>query len=71
MNSITIAPADPNTLYIGTEVGIYGSSNDGASWSTGNDGPANVSVDELFWLSNKLVAVTHGRGMFTIDLSTV
>src|SRR5207248_3911936 len=23
-----------------------------------------VSVDELCWLSNKLVAVTHGRGMF-------
>ena len=39
-------------------------SNDGASWSTGNDRPANVSVDELFWMGSKLVAVTHGRGMF-------
>jgi PKD repeat protein len=64
VNAITIAPTDPNTLYVGTEVGIYGSTDDGATWSTGNDGPANVSVEELFWLSNKLVAVTHGRGMF-------
>jgi PKD repeat protein len=39
---------------------------DGTTWSTGNDGPANVSVDELFWMSNKLVAVTHGRGMWSI-----
>lgn len=66
VNSITIAPNATNTLYVGTEVGVYGTSNDGVSWSTGNDGPANVSVDELFWMSNRLVAVTHGRGMFSI-----
>ena len=66
VNSIVISPVDQKTLYAGTEVGIYGSSDDGATWSTGNDGPANVSVDELFWLGNKLVAATHGRGMFAI-----
>ena len=66
VNSIVIAPSDPNTLYVGTEVGIFGSSNDGGTWSTGNDGPASVNVDELFWLGNKLVAVTHGRGMYSI-----
>jgi PKD repeat protein len=31
-----------------------------------NDGPASVAVDELFWMGNKLIAVTHGRGMFSI-----
>ena len=60
------APTDTNTLYVGTEVGVYGTSNDGANWSTGNDGPANVSIDELFWVGNKLVAATHGRGLFYI-----
>ena len=65
INSIVIAPGDPNTLFVGTEVGVFGSSNDGGTWSTGNDGPANVNVDELFWLGNKLVAVTHGRGMYS------
>jgi PKD repeat protein/photosystem II stability/assembly factor-like uncharacterized protein len=66
VNSIVVAPADTNTLYVGTEVGIYGSSNGGSTWSTGNEGPANVAVDEVFWLGNKLVAATHGRGMFYI-----
>ncbi len=66
VNSIVIAPTDTNTLYVGTEVGVFGSSDGGGHWSTGNDGPANVAVDELFWLGNKLVAVTHGRGMFYI-----
>lgn len=66
VNSIVIAPNDTNTLYVGTEVGVFGTSDGGGQWSTGNDGPANVSVDELFWLGNKLIAVTHGRGMFSI-----
>jgi photosystem II stability/assembly factor-like uncharacterized protein len=66
VNSIVVAPANTNTLYIGSEVGVFGTSNGGGSWSTGNDGPANVAVEELFWLGNKLVAVTHGRGMFYI-----
>ena len=36
-----------------------------ASETTTNDGPANVSVDQLFWLdTSTLVAATHGRGMF-------
>jgi photosystem II stability/assembly factor-like uncharacterized protein len=66
VNSIVISPTDPLTLYVGTEVGVYGTPNDGVNWSTGNDGPANVSIDELFWMGPKLIAVTHGRGMYSI-----
>jgi photosystem II stability/assembly factor-like uncharacterized protein len=66
MNSIVIAPNNTNTLYVGSEVGVFGTTNGGGVWSTSNDGPANVAVDELFWLGSKLVAVTHGRGMFSI-----
>jgi PKD repeat protein len=66
MNSLVVAPFDPNTFYVGSDVGVYGTSTGGAAWSTGNDGPANVAVDQLFWLGPKLIAVTHGRGMFSI-----
>jgi photosystem II stability/assembly factor-like uncharacterized protein len=66
VNTITLAPGVTNTLYVGTDVGIFGTTNDGTAWSTGNDGPANVATEELFWMGNKLVAVTHGRGMFSI-----
>jgi PKD repeat protein len=65
MNSIVVAPADTNTLYVASEVGIYGTSNNGGTWATGNNGPANVSVDQLFWMGNKLVAVSHGRGIWS------
>jgi hypothetical protein len=63
-------PALPNNLYVGTDVGIFTSEDGGATWSTSNDGPANVSVDHLFWYdATTLVAATHGRGMFTAQVA--
>ena len=58
------------TCLVGTEVGVFASANGGQSWSPSNDGPTNCSVDELFWMGNTLVAATHGRGMFSINLSS-
>ncbi len=71
IRTIAIHPARRAFLYAGSEVGIFASEDGGASWSPGNEGPTNCSVDELFWMNKKLVCATHGRGMFTIDLSAI
>ncbi|MEP6922084.1 MAG: Ig-like domain-containing protein [bacterium] len=70
VRTITVWEQDPNFLYVGTEVGVFASANGGLSWSPTNDGPTNCSVNELFWMGNTLVAATHGRGMFSIGIST-
>lgn len=71
VSSIVRHPANADWLYAGTEVGVYASENGGTTWSTTNDGPANVPVDELFWYSNnQLVAATHGRGMFMLTFNS-
>ncbi len=63
-------PTNANYLYVGTEVGVFASEDGGATWSTTNDGPANVAVMKLFWLnSSTLVAATHGRGMYTANVA--
>lgn len=66
VNSLVIKPSDSSSLYVGTEVGIFASADGGATWSAANDGPANVNVDELFWMGDTLVAATHGRGCYSI-----
>ncbi len=70
VRSVAIWQDNPNNIYVGTEVGVFASANGGQSWSPSNDGPTNCSVDELFWMGNKLVAATHGRGMFSINISS-
>ena len=69
VNDVEIDPADPNTIYAGTEVGVFVSRDGGSTWDLPQDGPANVSVDEMFWMGTTLVAATHGRGVFAADSS--
>ncbi len=63
---VDVHPRNSDWLYVATEVGIFTSEDGGASWWLPHDGPANVSVDELFWMNDTLVAATHGRGLFTV-----
>ena len=64
VRDIEIDPSDSNVLWAGTEVGVFTSPDRGATWDTMQNGPANVSVDELFVMNGFLYAVTHGRGLF-------
>jgi photosystem II stability/assembly factor-like uncharacterized protein len=71
IRTIAIDPGDSYHLFVGTEVGIFESIDGGNTWSATNQGPANVSVDELFWYGNhQLVAATHGRGMFMASVTS-
>lgn len=65
VRSLVRHPKNRDWLYVGTEVGTFASTDGGTVWSTTNEGPSSVSVDELFWLDGAtLVAATHGRSMF-------
>ncbi|APV49246.1 hypothetical protein BWI17_05850 [Betaproteobacteria bacterium GR16-43] len=62
---VKLHPLNAQWLYAATSVGIFTSENGGATWSTTNEGPANIRVRELFWLDNAtLGAATYGRGMY-------
>lgn len=69
VRTLAVHPQRAKHLYIGTEVGVFGSEDGGLNWSATNEGPANVSVDELFWNGQTLICATHGRGVFSIDVS--
>ena len=63
-------PRRADWLYVGTSVGVFTSENRGQSWSTTNEGPANIRVRELFWIDDgTLGAATYGRGMYKIAVA--
>jgi hypothetical protein len=63
-------PSRPQWLYAATSVGVFTSETGGATWSTTNEGPANIRVRELFWIDDRtLGAATYGRGMYKIAVA--
>jgi hypothetical protein len=71
IRAVTVHPRLADLIYLGTEVGLFASDDGGASWSATNQGPTSCSVEDLLWHGETLYCVTHGRGMFQIDLSGV
>jgi photosystem II stability/assembly factor-like uncharacterized protein len=71
VRAITLHPRRPDYVYLGTEVGLFASDDSGTTWSATNEGPTSCSVEDLVWHGETLTCVTHGRGMFSVDLSGV
>jgi hypothetical protein len=69
VRGFAVHPNNAQRLYAGTEVGMFTSANGGATWSTNNFGPANVSIDDCAFMFNstRMVVGTHGRGLWIAD----
>ena len=70
-NDLIVDPADPNTLFLATDFGVYVTNTLGASWSPlGHGMPLQTVFDLSFHpASRTLVAATHGRSQWKLDLS--
>lgn len=71
VHTLVTDPYIAEKIFIGTETGIYVTTNMGANWSTLTDGmPKYVPVDELVYQSgtHKLFAFTFGRSVWEYQL---
>lgn len=71
VNSVIIDYDEDNTLYIGTDAGVFFTQNLGAEWYVLGTGLPNSPVFDLNYHQpgKKLVAGTHGRSLFEFDLT--
>ena len=71
VNAIVTDPRSSSILYIGTDLGVFRTVNGGASWEPMNEGMPNVAVFDLALnpRTRRLVAATHGRGMFAREVT--
>jgi hypothetical protein len=70
INAFAIDPLNSNNLYAGTDIGVYFSSDAGASWTPFGTGLPRVAVFDLqIQPSSRLLrAATHGRGIWETAL---
>ena len=69
-NVILEDPFSKQILYVGTDMGVYASTDGGESWNVlGSELPITFVHDMVIQEREKtLVIATHGRGMFTLDV---
>ena len=75
VNAFAVDPKDTSRLFAGTDLGAFMSLNAGGTWQLLGNGMPLVPVYDIkiFFDSqaHKLVAGTHGRSMYTLDLSVI
>ncbi|MFA6457131.1 MAG: hypothetical protein WCW40_09955, partial [Bacteroidota bacterium] len=66
MQSVCVDPAIPSDIYLGTDLGVYRTTNGGASWETWFDGmPYAMVLDVSISLQDRrLRAATFGNGVY-------
>ncbi len=69
VHSVVVHPTQPDTLYIGTDLGVFVTLNGGGSWMRENTGFANTIVEHLEISNGRLFAFTHGRSAWSVELA--
>ena len=66
VNAFVVDPANSSNLFAGTDIGVYNSTDGGASWSVYGTGLPVVAVFDMAIQKNTRVLriATHGRGMW-------
>jgi len=73
INKVVIDPDFPGVYYAASDVGVFFTSDSGNSWGMlGDNLPAAGVMDLILHQPTRtLVAATHGRSMYSIDISNV
>lgn len=71
VNAIVIDPADPAHLYVGTDIGVWRSTDGGLTWEPFSEGlPDSAVIDMVLHNRSRLLrAATHGRGVWERNLA--
>lgn len=73
INVVTEDPRNPNILYVGTDLGAYVTTDGGENWHILATGLPTVAVHDLVVQERELdlVAGTHGRSIFVLDIEEI
>ena len=69
VHSVVPHPTQADTIYIGTDLGVFVTLNGGVNWMRENTGFANVIVEHLELNNGRLFAFTHGRSVWSVALA--
>ncbi len=74
-HSVAVDPDNGSKIFVGTDIGVYVTTDGGANWARENTGFANVSTERLLIRKagavKEIYAFTHGRSAWKADISNL
>jgi hypothetical protein len=64
LHSIVVDPRTDSTIYVGADVGVFVSRDNGANWYAFDQDLPNAIIGQIFWDGDHLYATTYGRGLW-------
>ncbi len=68
VHCLTVMPFDTSWIWVGTEIGLFESRDNGATWQYANNGLPAVSIWQIKTVDNEVVVATHGRGIWSTTI---
>jgi hypothetical protein len=70
-NAVAFDPNQPDTIYLGADVGVFRTTNLGTNWQAFDNGIPNVVITDLVVDAtiNMMYASTFGRGMYKLNIT--
>lgn len=71
VHCLLVMPQDNNIIWVGTDIGIVESTDNGATWNISDNGFPSASVYDMQIVGKQVVIATHGRGIWTVDIDEI
>lgn len=68
---LLVMPHNPSEIWVGTEIGLFISTDNGATWNYANNGLPAVAIWEMWIVDQQVVIATHGRGIWSVDIPEI
>lgn len=65
---LLVLPHTPNVIWAGTEIGLFESTDNGASWHVANNGLPATCIWFMTHVEEEVVVATHGRGIWSVNI---
>lgn len=65
---LLVLPDSPDNLWVGTEIGLFVSGDNGASWTYSDNGLPAVAIWRMRIVDDQILVATHGRGVWTVSI---
>ena len=71
IHCLLVLSHESNTIWVGTDIGLFESNDNGSTWHIASNGLPQVCVYDMHVVGDQIVVATHGRGIWSVTIPEI